>query len=106
MEVACALEGLAHCLEASMAQAAEDASSGAGGSAGQEPEQEARRLELYAECARIAAEFLLEAQVRAGVGGLGGGARRSVLTCKQKGRGDLPLGLMMPSPSGICRPCR
>jgi hypothetical protein len=64
VEVACALEGLAHCLQASLADAA-----AAAPAIQQEEEQERKRLQLYAECATSACRFLLEAQV----GELGGG---------------------------------
>lgn len=58
MEVACALEGLAHCLQASLADAA-----AAAPAIQQEEEQERKRLQLYAECAAVACRFLLETQV-------------------------------------------
>lgn len=58
MEVACALEGLSHCLAVSQAQLA--ASAHGGGAAAEEGR---RRLERYVACARLAATFLLEAQV-------------------------------------------
>ena len=58
MEVACALEGLAHCLQASLADAA-----AAAPAIQQEEEQERKRLQLYAKCAAVACRFLLETQV-------------------------------------------
>ncbi|KAL4423128.1 hypothetical protein ABPG77_004811 [Micractinium sp. CCAP 211/92] len=63
VEVACALEGLSHCLAVSQAQLA--ASAHGGGAAAEEGR---RRLERYVACARLAATFLLEAQVAAGPG--------------------------------------
>ena len=58
VEVACALEGLAHCLQASLADAA-----AAAPAIQQQEEQERKQLQLYAECAAVACRFLLEAQV-------------------------------------------
>ncbi|PRW60046.1 hypothetical protein C2E21_1401 [Chlorella sorokiniana] len=63
VEVACALEGLVHCLQASLAQAASE-QMGSGGAAAAESE----RHQVYADCALVAVRFLLEAQVKAAPG--------------------------------------
>lgn len=57
VEVACALEGLACCLSASLAQSAE------GGAGAEAAAAERQRQERYAESACVAARFLLRAQV-------------------------------------------
>ena len=59
MEVACALEGLAHCLQASLADAA-----AAAPAIQQEEEQERKRLQLYAKCAAVACRFVQEHEVQ------------------------------------------
>lgn len=58
MEVACALEGLVHCMQASLAQAASEQAAGSAAAAGEE-----ERHQLYADCALAAVQFLLAAQV-------------------------------------------
>ena len=58
VEVACALEGLVHCMQASLAQAASEQAAGGGAAA-----CEAERHQLYADCALAAVQFLLAAQV-------------------------------------------
>lgn len=60
MEVACALEGLSHCLAVCHAQAQHARAAKGAVTAAEETRQ---RLERYAACALVAAGFLLEAQV-------------------------------------------
>lgn len=58
VEVACALEGLVSCLQASLAQAASE-QAGSGATAAAQAEQH----QLYADCVLVAVRFLLDAQV-------------------------------------------
>lgn len=65
VEVACALEGLSHCLAVCHAQAQHARAAKGAVTAAEETRQ---RLERYAACALVAAGFLLEAQVAEGPG--------------------------------------
>lgn len=66
VEVACALEGLTHCLAVSQRQLAAAAFDPAGRSSAAETEEQ--RQASYAACARVAVGFLLQAQVQEGPG--------------------------------------
>lgn len=67
VEVACALEGLVNCLQASLAQAASEHAGGGPAAAA-----DSERHQLYADCTLVATQFLLAAQVCAwGPGSLG-----------------------------------
>jgi len=76
VEVACALEGLAYCLQVSTADGAAAAQMAAAGDADAQDvaEEERERQHRYSRAARIAVAFLLEAQV----GGVERGAGAAV----------------------------